>query len=97
MRNYEGGAVGHEAVQGLLKGIEDDSAALTLTKEQNPKGLKFEENQPEILVQLIDDPKVDLAVQPATLGTPSWVEPLHEPLPAPDKLHEPQDDEPDDL
>ncbi|MGM0929492.1 MAG: MetQ/NlpA family ABC transporter substrate-binding protein [Actinomycetota bacterium] len=48
--------------EGLLSGIEDDSAALTLTDEQNPKGLKFEENQPEILVQLIDDPKVDLAI-----------------------------------
>jgi D-methionine transport system substrate-binding protein len=47
---------------GLLKGIKDDSAALTLTKEQNPKGLKFEENQPEILLPLIDDPKVDLAI-----------------------------------
>jgi len=47
---------------GLLKGIEDDSAALTLTEEQNPKGLTFEENQPEILVQLVKDPKVDLAI-----------------------------------
>ena len=35
---------------GLLKGIEDDTSVLTLTDEQNPKGLKFEENQPEILV-----------------------------------------------
>ncbi|QCU77719.1 ABC transporter [Citricoccus sp. SGAir0253] len=47
---------------GLLQGIEDDSAALTLTEEQNPKGLAFEENQPEILVQLVKDPKVDLAI-----------------------------------
>lgn len=47
---------------GLLSGIEADSAALTLTEEQNPKGLKFEENQPEILLPLIDDPKVDLAI-----------------------------------
>ncbi|MCW2132792.1 MetQ/NlpA family ABC transporter substrate-binding protein [Arthrobacter sp. VKM Ac-2550] len=47
---------------GLLNGIEEDSAALTLTEEQNPKGLKFEENQPEILLPLIDDPKVDLAI-----------------------------------
>lgn len=47
---------------GLLKDIKDDSAALTLTDAQNPKGLKFEENQPEILLPLIDDPKVDLAI-----------------------------------
>jgi len=47
---------------GLLTGIEDDSAALTLSDEQNPKGLKFEENQPEILVQIVKDPKIDLAI-----------------------------------
>lgn len=47
---------------GLLQNIEDDSAALTLTDEQNPKKLKFEENQPEILVQVAKDPKVDLAI-----------------------------------
>lgn len=47
---------------GLLKGIEDDSAALTLTEEQNPKKLKFEENNPEILVQIAQDPKIDLAI-----------------------------------
>jgi D-methionine transport system substrate-binding protein len=47
---------------GLLKDIQDDSAALTLTEEQNPKGLEFEENQPEILVQILDDPAIDLAV-----------------------------------
>jgi D-methionine transport system substrate-binding protein len=47
---------------GLLKGIEDDSAALTLSDEQNPKGLKFEENQPEILVQIVKDPAIDLAI-----------------------------------
>ncbi|EMY35622.1 NLPA lipoprotein [Arthrobacter crystallopoietes BAB-32] len=47
---------------GLLSGIEEDSAALTLTEEQNPKGLKFEENQPEILLPLIEDPEVDLAI-----------------------------------
>lgn len=47
---------------GLLEGIEDDSAALTLTDEQNPKGLEFEENNPEILVQIAQDPKVDLAI-----------------------------------
>jgi D-methionine transport system substrate-binding protein len=47
---------------GLLKDIEKDSAALTLTEAQNPKGLKFEENQPEILLPLIEDPEVDLAI-----------------------------------
>lgn len=47
---------------GLLKDIQDDSAALTLTEEQNPKGLKFEENNPEILVQIAQDPKIDLAI-----------------------------------
>lgn len=47
---------------GLLKDIQDDSAVLTLTDEQNPKGLKFEENQPEILVTLVADPKVDVAL-----------------------------------
>ncbi|GER21833.1 lipoprotein [Zafaria cholistanensis] len=47
---------------GLLSGIEDDSAVLTLTDEQNPKGLKFEENQPEILITLVSDPKVDIAL-----------------------------------
>ena len=47
---------------GLLSGIEEDSAALSLTDEQNPKGLKFEENQPEILVQIVKDPQIDLAI-----------------------------------
>ncbi|MCK6091859.1 MetQ/NlpA family ABC transporter substrate-binding protein [Micrococcus endophyticus] len=47
---------------GLLEGVEDDSAALTLTDEQNPRGFSFEENQPEILVQIVDDPAVDLAI-----------------------------------
>lgn len=47
---------------GLLTGIEDDSAALSLTDEQNPQGLKFEENQPEILVQIVNDPQIDLAI-----------------------------------
>ncbi|WP_271394653.1 MetQ/NlpA family ABC transporter substrate-binding protein [Neomicrococcus lactis] len=47
---------------GLLKDIADDSAALTLTDAQNPKKFKFEENQPEILVQVAKDPKIDLAI-----------------------------------
>lgn len=47
---------------GLLENIEDDAAALTLTDEQNPKGLEFEENQPEILAQVLGDPQIDLAI-----------------------------------
>ena len=47
---------------GLLKDIKDDSAALTLTDAQNPKKLQFEENNPEILVQIVKDPKIDLAI-----------------------------------
>lgn len=48
--------------EGLLKDIADDTTALSLTPEQNPKGLTFEENQPEVIVQLVDDPKIDAAV-----------------------------------
>jgi D-methionine transport system substrate-binding protein len=47
---------------GLLENIELDSSVLELTEEQNPKGLQFEETQPEVVVQLIDDPAVDVAV-----------------------------------
>jgi len=47
---------------GLLKDIKPDSSVLNLTDEQNPKKLKFEENQPEILLPLVDDPKIDLAL-----------------------------------
>ncbi|GAA4105896.1 MetQ/NlpA family ABC transporter substrate-binding protein [Enteractinococcus coprophilus] len=50
-----------EAV-GLLENIEEDSAALTLTDEQNPMGLKFEENPPEILAQVVDDSAIDAAI-----------------------------------
>lgn len=46
---------------GLLTGITDSSNVLNLTKAQNPKGLKFVENQPEVIVQQLDDPKIDLA------------------------------------
>ena len=46
---------------GLLTGITDDSNVLNLTKEQNPKGFQFLENQPEVIVQQLDDPKIDLA------------------------------------
>lgn len=47
---------------GLLKDIQPDSSVLNLTDAQNPKKLKFEENQPEILLPLVDDPKIDLAL-----------------------------------
>lgn len=35
---------------------------LSLTDEQNPKGLRFEETQPEVVVTLVEDPTVDAAV-----------------------------------
>jgi len=38
--------------------------------------------------EMIDE-KVDLAAEPATLGTPSWVVPLREPLPPRDEVYEP--------
>ncbi len=47
---------------GLLENIDLESSVLELTEEQNPKGLQFEETQPEVVVQLIDDPAVDVAV-----------------------------------
>ena len=46
---------------GLLTGITDSSNVLNLTKAQNPKGFTFIENQPEVIVQQLDDPKIDLA------------------------------------
>ncbi|MCQ1949431.1 MULTISPECIES: MetQ/NlpA family ABC transporter substrate-binding protein [Arthrobacter] len=47
---------------GLVKDIADDSSVLTLTEEQNPKDLDFQENQPELLVNDLSDPTVDLAI-----------------------------------
>lgn len=49
-------------VAGLVKDIKDDSAVLTLTDEQNFKNLKFSENQPELLINDLKDPSVDLAL-----------------------------------
>ncbi|MFT4108219.1 MetQ/NlpA family ABC transporter substrate-binding protein [Propionicimonas sp.] len=46
---------------GLLNGISDDSTVLNLTKAQNPHGFTFIENQPEVIVQQLSDPKIDLA------------------------------------
>lgn len=46
---------------GLLKELTPESTALTLTETQNPKRLKFLEDQPEIIVQQMADPTVDLA------------------------------------
>ncbi|MBB1508356.1 MetQ/NlpA family ABC transporter substrate-binding protein [Tessaracoccus sp. MC1756] len=47
---------------GLLQDIAEDTTALTISDEQNPKGLKFEEAQPEVVVQQLEDPKVDAAL-----------------------------------
>lgn len=47
--------------EGQLKDVEDDSSVLTLTPEQNPRGFKFAENQPEIIVQQLEDPAIDVA------------------------------------
>jgi D-methionine transport system substrate-binding protein len=49
-------------VAGLVKDIKDDSSVLTLSDEQNPKKLKFSENQPELLINDLKDPSVDLAL-----------------------------------
>ncbi len=46
---------------GQLKDIEDDSSVLSLTAEQNPRGFKFSENQPEVIVQQLEDPAIDVA------------------------------------
>lgn len=47
---------------GLLENIEADGSVLALTDEQNPKGLDFVENQPELLLNDLQDPTVDLAI-----------------------------------
>ncbi|GAA4900836.1 MetQ/NlpA family ABC transporter substrate-binding protein [Tessaracoccus lubricantis] len=47
---------------GLLQDIAEDTTALTISDEQNPKGLQFEEAQPEVVVQQLEDPKVDAAL-----------------------------------
>lgn len=49
-------------VAGLVKDIKDDTSVLTLSDEQNPKKLKFSENQPELLINDLKDPSVDLAL-----------------------------------
>lgn len=46
---------------GLLTGVTDESNVLNLTAEQNLHGLKFIENQPEIIVQQLEDPAIDVA------------------------------------
>ena len=40
----------------------EDSSVITLSDEQNPKKLKFSENQPELLINDLKDPSVDLAL-----------------------------------
>ncbi len=47
--------------EGQLRGVEDDSSVLTLTEEQNPRGFQFSENQPEVIVQQLEDPAIDVA------------------------------------
>jgi D-methionine transport system substrate-binding protein len=47
---------------GLVKDIKDDSSVIGLTDAQNPKKLKFSENQPELLINDLKDPSVDLAL-----------------------------------
>ena len=46
---------------GQLNGITDDSTVISLTPEQNPRGFQFVENQPEVIVQQLDDPAIDVA------------------------------------
>jgi D-methionine transport system substrate-binding protein len=46
---------------GLLNGITDDTTVVSLTSAQNPHRYTFEENQSEVIVQQLNDPKVDLA------------------------------------
>ncbi len=47
--------------EGQLKDVADDSNVLSLTDEQNPRGFKFAENQPEVIVQQLQDPAIDVA------------------------------------
>ncbi|WP_159802532.1 MetQ/NlpA family ABC transporter substrate-binding protein [Arthrobacter zhaoguopingii] len=47
---------------GLLTGIEEDASVLALTEAQNPSGYEFVENQPELLLNDVKDPSVDLAI-----------------------------------
>ncbi|MDF2498684.1 MAG: lipoprotein [Arthrobacter koreensis] len=47
---------------GLLKDVPDDASVISLTDKQNPMNLDFVENQPELLVNDLSDPTVDLAI-----------------------------------
>lgn len=47
--------------EGQLKDVADDSNVLSLTPEQNPRGFTFSENQPEVIVQQLQDPAIDVA------------------------------------
>lgn len=49
------------AEKGLLKDITDTSSVVSLTDAQNAHKYKFIENQSEVIVQQLDDPKIDLA------------------------------------
>ena len=46
---------------GLLQNLSVDTSVAALTAEQNPRGFRFEENAPEVIVQLRDDAAIDLA------------------------------------
>lgn len=48
--------------RGLLQDVPDDASVLTLTEQQNPKSLEFSENAPELLLNDMSDPTVDLAI-----------------------------------
>lgn len=60
---------------GLLKDITLESSVLDLKPEQNPKGLKFEELQPEVVVQMVDDPGIDLALVNANFVLTAGLDP----------------------
>lgn len=47
---------------GLLTDITEEDAVLTLSDEKNPKGLQFEESNPEVVIQQYTDPAIDAAL-----------------------------------
>lgn len=60
---------------GLLNDITLETSVLNITPQQNPKGLTFEETQPEVIVQLVDDPNVDLALVNANFVLAAGLDP----------------------
>lgn len=51
----------------LLENLTEGSIILGLTAEQNPRGFNFRKNQPEINIQLPDDPAFDLVFMSSNL------------------------------